>query len=817
MKLGTHIALGAALAMAGAAPALAQEDLELTDIEVPTLVLEAGEGDVEGDGSDIDLANIVQSAARAVTTVQEAPAIVTVITAEEIAERHVRVLPELLDSVPGYLRTGVLHSQFPHNLARGQVQAALLLHDSISMFDPYLNVATVTQVQPMELIKRVEVITGPGGVLWGSNSLLGIINVITKDAEDVDGVEVGVAGGHGPGDREYTHGYVMYGDPELAGGKGKLLLHGSFKRYLGSAFSMPTHIFSAPLPQPNSNVFYGPLVTGQPAHSFLFTGFAKLTWGNTQVRAFVPYYERHQPLGFPGVVVVKDLPEDQRPECMNVDPDNPANASDGCADPLKRARNNQPNFYDRYVVVEHRTRTAGGRAGLSFKAYGQQFLRSFPQLQILQPLEGLLEGGLAFTYTLNVYRYGGAIDGDLEPRQDFRVLYGTEAFHEFAPNNTSRSRQAPGIEATFIAPYNLYRLPLPCPLELDPQGNTRRIEGCPLTFAFPSSRTVMGAYLAPQWRPTKKLILDVGGRVQVAPEQLGHNFYDPTTTFGASAVYNFARNWHAKANFAQGFRPPVFNNLNSNGDAVQLRGLPNLEVERTNAWQGEINARLFKNQRRIRELNFRLDYSYTQIKNLIQITGGQYRNSDDRGVHSAEFLSKLYVQGGHRFELGYTWLRVATADRGLMRVMPEHWFNLLGVFNVIDNKLVASTNLKVLGAMEDANRLVEHRDFRYCQPADEAMSLCRLGDIYDTTGQGRGFLVTRPSDLVLDRLPPHADLMLGLTWAATSSLVLNAQVFNTLNGRYYQPDAFFDYEPRLEFLPNPYEDFRAYLGATYTY
>jgi len=33
----------------------------------------------------------------------------------------------------------------------------------------------------------------------------------------------------------------------------------------------------------------------------------------------------------------------------------------------------------------------------------------------------------------------------------------------------------------------------------------------------------------------------------------------------------------------------------------------------------------------------------------------------------------------------------------------------------------------------------------------------------------------------------------------------------------YQPDVFFDYEPHLEYLPNPYEGFRAYLSATYQY
>ena len=42
-------------------------------------------------------------------------------------------------------------------------------------------------------------------------------------------------------------------------------------------------------------------------------------------------------------------------------------------------------------------------------------------------------------------------------------------------------------------------------------------------------------------------------------------------------------------------------------------------------------------------------------------------------------------------------------------------------------------------------------------------------------------------------------------------------MFNALNGRFYQPDAFSDYEPHLEFLPNPYEDMRAYISATYQY
>lgn len=821
MKLAS-IMLGAAVVagagVGGARLAAAQEpgSSEVADIEVPTLVLEEGAATGGGDDFDIDLANVVQSAARGVTTVQEAPAIVTVITEEEIRDRHAHTLTDLIDAaVPGYLRAGLIHNQFPLVTARGQVQASQYLHDSISLFDPYVNVATVTPVQPMEIIKRIEVITGPGGVLWGSNSLLGIINVITKDAEDVDGVEVGVTGGHGNGNREYLHGYVMTGQTGLLGGDTKVFAHASFKSYLGPGYEMPNQLFSAPLPQPNSPVLYGPLTQAQPPRSMAFTTFLKITKGNTQLRVWAPFYERHLPVGFPGIVVREHLPEDDLEVCQQ-NPELPGIPGDGCVDKGRTTRNNQANFFDRYAVLEYRNRMAGGKAGISAKAYLMQFVRDFPHLQILAGIDGLLEGGLAFQFEATSYRPGAAIDGDVELNKKTRLLYGVEAFHEFAPNNVTRARQGEGIEANFLSPVDLERLPLACPREPNPDmpGTARIMPGCPLTFAFPSSRTVLGAYLAPQWRPVKKLILDVGGRVQAAPEELGKNGYDPTLTFAASAVYNFLPAWHLKVNFAQGFRPPVFNNLNSNGEAVQIDGRPDLAVETTDAFQTEVNARLFKGDRRIRELNFRVDYSYTRIQNLIQVTRGRYENTADRGLNSVEFLGKLYIQGGHRIELGYTWLTVDTADKGRVKAMPEHWFNLAGFFNVIDEKLSATTALRVVGAHEDANRIVEHRILRYCQPGEMS---CTPGQVINSVDPTSVYVRTFPYELVMDRIPAAAELMLGMRLQATPNLILNLEAFNALNGRYYNPDLFYDYEPRLEFLPNPLEDLRVFLGATYTH
>jgi outer membrane receptor protein involved in Fe transport len=418
----------------------------------------------------------------------------------------------------------------------------------------------------------------------------------------------------------------------------------------------------------------------------------------------------------------------------------------------------------------------------------------------------LLEGGLGFTADMTVYRTGASLDGDVELPMNARLLYGGEAFREWLPDSTTRSRQGPGIQAVWRGPYDLSKLPLPCPREPDGAGGVRFIGRCPLTMAFQTDRVVLGAFVNPQWRPKKKLILDGGARVQVAPESLGDIGYSSQLIFSGALVYNFIPDWHIKLNYSEGFRPPVFNNLVSNGEMAQIDGKRDLAVETSQAGQAEVNARLFKGERRIRELNFRADYSYTRLENLIQIVGGRYENSADRGIHSGELLGKLYLQGGHRFELGYTWLRIQMGDKGRFRAIPEHWFNVAGVFSLIPGKLEATTTLRVLGAFEDPNRLVEYRDRHY----DDS------GQVVDLAGRV-GFIDVQPSEMVVDRIPPSAELMAGLAFTGIQRLRLTAAAYNALDARHFNPDAFHEYETRLEFVPSPYEDFRFVINAAYDY
>ena len=45
-------------------------------------------------------------------------------------------------------------------------------------------------------IERIEVIRGPGGALWGANAVNGVVNIITKRAQDTQGSLVTIGGGN---------------------------------------------------------------------------------------------------------------------------------------------------------------------------------------------------------------------------------------------------------------------------------------------------------------------------------------------------------------------------------------------------------------------------------------------------------------------------------------------------------------------------------------------------------------------------------------------------------------------------------------------
>lgn len=127
-------------------------------------------------------------------------AAVFVITAQDIRRSGATTLPEVLRMVPG-LAVGRINTSAWAISSRGfQSQAAnmlLVLVDGRSVYNSlFSGVYWDSQDIVLQDIERIEVVRGPGAATWGANAVNGVINIITKRAEDTQGTYFSVIAGN---------------------------------------------------------------------------------------------------------------------------------------------------------------------------------------------------------------------------------------------------------------------------------------------------------------------------------------------------------------------------------------------------------------------------------------------------------------------------------------------------------------------------------------------------------------------------------------------------------------------------------------------
>lgn len=138
----------------------------------------------------------VTIATRRKTPISKAPSIVTVITAEEIKNLGYRTFAEILRIVPGFeilkfADFGIVGPSVRGLATSSNLNRIRLMLDGHFVNDPLRGGAfNVFDDFPVENIKRIEIIRGPGSAVYGENAFSGVINIITKDAKDIDGVRV---------------------------------------------------------------------------------------------------------------------------------------------------------------------------------------------------------------------------------------------------------------------------------------------------------------------------------------------------------------------------------------------------------------------------------------------------------------------------------------------------------------------------------------------------------------------------------------------------------------------------------------------------
>ncbi|WP_144776889.1 TonB-dependent receptor plug domain-containing protein [Marinobacter maritimus] len=169
---------------------------------IPGVAIAAGSEDSLWDTplEELGQIRVVSIASGTETPLDKAAAITSVISASDISAMGATDLDQVLETVPGlhvnhsdqtfsskYIFRGITSSFNP--------QALLLVNGIPVTTMMYGNRGNVWGGMPIKAIKRIEVIRGPGSALYGADAYAGVINIITKTAQDVHDTVVGARTG----------------------------------------------------------------------------------------------------------------------------------------------------------------------------------------------------------------------------------------------------------------------------------------------------------------------------------------------------------------------------------------------------------------------------------------------------------------------------------------------------------------------------------------------------------------------------------------------------------------------------------------------
>lgn len=147
-----------------------------------------------------ELMNIeVTSVSKKSERLADAASAIQVITRQDIRNSGARTIPEALRLASNLQVAQVNSSQWAVS-ARGfnnvLANKLLVLINGRTVYTPlYAGVFWDVQNVLLDDVERIEVISGPGGTLWGANAVNGVINIITRSADETTGLFAEAGGG----------------------------------------------------------------------------------------------------------------------------------------------------------------------------------------------------------------------------------------------------------------------------------------------------------------------------------------------------------------------------------------------------------------------------------------------------------------------------------------------------------------------------------------------------------------------------------------------------------------------------------------------
>jgi outer membrane receptor for ferrienterochelin and colicins len=146
----------------------------------------------------------VVTASKTEEKLSDAPGVITVVTEDELERFAGTTLKDILERVPGLIGSTVYMTDRSMIAVRGAQTKANSVHVLLLIngrpVREVLEGGIITETLesfPVNIIKKIEVIRGPGSVLYGSGAFSAVINVITEKAEKNGVTITGLAGESG--------------------------------------------------------------------------------------------------------------------------------------------------------------------------------------------------------------------------------------------------------------------------------------------------------------------------------------------------------------------------------------------------------------------------------------------------------------------------------------------------------------------------------------------------------------------------------------------------------------------------------------------
>ncbi len=174
-------------------------------------LLAASVAKAEGEAADSipsheDMADVVVTGCREATDTRHLPFTVSVLTREQLTARHrTAIMPSLMQQVPGLMVTsrgmmgygvsgGGSGGMMLRGISSGSGQMMVLV-DGHPQYNGIYGHSVADACHTL-MAERVEVLRGPASLLYGSNAMGGVVNIVTRGMQ-TDGVRTRVTAGAG--------------------------------------------------------------------------------------------------------------------------------------------------------------------------------------------------------------------------------------------------------------------------------------------------------------------------------------------------------------------------------------------------------------------------------------------------------------------------------------------------------------------------------------------------------------------------------------------------------------------------------------------